>query len=123
MAVKKAVRKRAGETKAARGKTTRRKGTRKKTTRRAFSASRLESELPRSLRDFSRHVRRDLAKLEKQIESGRREARRRLTRLVRDASHLLGRIEARGPQGWRRLSGQALREAEGVLRRIRKAIE
>lgn len=84
---------------------------------------RLEDELPTELRDFSRRVRRDLTHLERRIEHARKDARRGLTRILRDVSHELGRLEAQGERRWRRLTNQARRDAVRALRKLEKAIE
>ena len=91
---KKATRKRATRKKAVRKKTARRKTARKKTTRRKKSAiQRFDEALPPDLRAYSKRVRSGLSKLEREIEKSQRDARRRWTRLLRDASHQLGKIE------------------------------
>ena len=69
-------------------------------TRRKTAIQRIEGELPKDLRDFSRMVRRDLSQLEKQIEGARKDVRRGLTRSLREVSHQLGRFEAGVPY-WR----------------------
>jgi hypothetical protein len=84
---------------------------------------RIEDELPAELRDFTRRIRRDLTALERQIDSARNDTRRGLTRLLRDVSHELGRLEAKGEREWRRLSYQARRDVVKVLRRLERAIE
>jgi hypothetical protein len=103
------------------------KKVRKKTaTRRGRGAEaldRLEAELPPNLKELSRRVRRDLTRLERQIETARSDARRRWARVLRDASHELGRLEAIGEKRFRKLTTQARRDAVKVLRRLEKAIE
>jgi SAM-dependent methyltransferase len=61
--------------------------------------------------------------LEKQIESAQLDARRRWTRLLREVSHQLGRLESEGERRWRVQSLQARREAVRLLQRLEKAIE
>jgi hypothetical protein len=106
---------------AARGKKAARKTARRKTAGRQTGAAlaRLEQELPTNLRDFSRRVRRGLRGLEKEIGSARREA----ARLLRDASHALGRFEAEGDRRWRKLAAPPRREALRLLRRLERALE
>src|SRR5262245_66363996 len=80
--------------------------------------ARIEAELPANLRDFSRQVQRGLSRLEKQIESAQRDARRRWARLLRDVSHQLGGLEGQGERSWREQSHQARREAVKLLQRL-----
>ncbi len=60
----------------------------------------------------SEDSRRDLDAIEKQIETARKETRRSLTRVVRDASLHLGTLEARGQKDWRKMSARAHSEVE-----------
>jgi hypothetical protein len=46
--------------------------------------------------------------------------RRKLTRTVREASHQLGALEARGQKEWRALSKKARKEVEQTFKRVRK---
>jgi adenylate kinase len=117
-APKKAVRKKAAPKKAARKKTA-------KTTARkpSSAASRMEQEFPATLGDFSRRVRRQLNALERNIEKTEWRYRRQATRALRDASHQLGKFEARGERAWKKLTTQARREALTVLRRVERAVE
>lgn len=96
---------------------------RSKATRRKTAIERIEGELPKDLRDFSRIVRRDLGQLEKQIEGARKDVRRGLTRALREVSHQLGRFEADGERRWKKLTSQARRDAVKVLRNLEKVIE
>lgn len=105
-----------------------RKSTRKKTparrlTRPSAALARLEQDLPPNLKEYSARVRRGLGRLEKQIDDAQRDARRRWTRLLREVSHTLGRLESEGEKRWRQQSLQARREAVKILRRLEKAIE
>ncbi len=119
----------AARKKTARKKTTRTKTTRKKTTRktarsksvRKTAADLLGDELPKSLKALSRQVRRDLNAIEKQIGTARVGTRRSLTRIMRDASHQLGALEARGQKEWRAMSTRARNEVERTVERVRKA--
>src|SRR4029453_14391166 len=95
---------------------TKKKGTRKKKTprkaarrktpaRQARSGfTRFEQDLPPNLRDFSRRVRAGLSRRERDSGRGRAGPRRRAARLLREASHALGRFEAAGEQRWRKLA-------------------
>ena len=117
-APKKTVRKKAAPKKAARKKTA-------KTTARkpSSAASRMEQEFPATLGDFSRRVRRQLNALERNIEKTEWRYRRQATRALRDASHQLGKFEARGERAWKKLTTQARREVLTVLRRVERAVE
>jgi uncharacterized protein YllA (UPF0747 family) len=84
--------------------------------------TRLETELPRTLAEFSRRVHRELTSLERRVEQAAAPTRREIARALREVSHALGRYEAEGEVQWRRLTGQARREAIAVLRRIEKAL-
>lgn len=84
--------------------------------------ARLEDELPDSLAEFSRRVRRELTSLERKIEKAAAPKRRRIARALRDAAHTLGRYEAEGEKRWRRLTDQARREAVMALRKLERAV-
>jgi len=85
---------------------------RRPTRRKAQEAlARLQSELPPTLADFSRRVRRELTVLERRVEKAAAPARREIARVLREASHALGRYEAEGERQWKRLAGEARREA------------
>jgi hypothetical protein len=79
---------------------TRKKTTRRKTTARTALA-RLEAEMPKSLREFRGRVSKQLGQLEKDIERAGIQTRRRAAKLIREASHQLGRLEAKGEPGFR----------------------
>lgn len=117
-AAKKAVRKKAAPKKAARKKTARTAAP-----KRSAAASRIEQEFPATLGDFSRRVRRQLNALERNIEKTEWRYRRQATRALRDASHQLGKFEARGERAWKKLTTQARREVLTVLRRVERAVE
>lgn len=117
MAAKKATRKATAKKKTGRKKKT---ASKKKGTRRA-RIDLVGSELPKSLKAFGRQLRRDLNAIEKQIEIARKDARRGLARVVRDASHQLGVLEARGQREWRSLSRNAQRDVDRIVKRVRKA--
>ena len=50
-------------------------------------------------------------------------ARRRSTRLLREATHQLGRLEAEAERRWKKLSHQARHDAARLLHRLEVAIE
>lgn len=109
---------------AARKKKTARKVGRRKTSARQAGAAlaRLERDLPANLKDFSRRVRKGLAGLEKEIERAQANPRREAARLLREASHALGRLEAEGDRRWRKLAAPARREALRLLHRLEGAL-
>ena len=108
-------------TKASKKKASKKKASSK--ARRKTAIQRIEGELPKDLRDFSRMVRRDLTQLERQIEGARKDVRRGLTRSLREVSHQLGRFEADGERRWKKLTTQARRDAVKVLRKLESVIE
>ena len=121
---KKAPRKKTTTKKTTRKKTTAKKAAKKtgpKKTRRISAASLLGEQLPKSLKALSNQLRRDLNAIEKQIETAGKDTRRSLTRVVRDASHHLGVLEARGQQEWRKMSRRARNEVERTIKRVRAA--
>jgi len=128
---KKTTRKKATAKKATRKKATAKKATRKKTAKktakkkigRIAASDLLGAELPKSLKALSRQLRRDLNGIEKQIETAGKETRRSLTRVVRDASHHLGTLEARGQKEWRKMSARARSEVERTLKRVKRATQ
>jgi hypothetical protein len=83
----------------------------------------IEAELPATLRDFSRRVRRGLVRLEKRIEHDSRDTRRQAARVMREASHRLGHFEAQGEREWRRQSLRARRATIALLRQLERAVE
>jgi hypothetical protein len=123
------TRKKAPKKKTTTKKTTRKKATTKKAakkttkkkTRRLSASSLLGEELPKSLKALSNQLRRDLNAIEKQIETAGKDTRRSLTRVVRDASHHLGALEARGQQEWRKMSTRARNEVERTVKRVKQA--
>ena len=121
---KKTTRKKTTRKKTARKKTTRKKAARKPSRGKAVrkkAADLLGEELPKSLKALSRQVRRDLNAIEKQIETARAGTRRSLTGVVRDASHQLGALEARGQKEWRAMSARARNKVERTVKRARRA--
>jgi hypothetical protein len=99
---------------------------RKKTTRKATRASvrgalpRLE--LPRNLQEFRKRIETQLNALERDVSRARTETRRRAARLIREASHQLGRLEARGETGWRQLAESYRKELVRLLERLERAL-
>jgi hypothetical protein len=123
---KKATTKKTTRKKATTGKTTRKKVAKKtgrKKAGRIATSDLLGTELPKSLKALSRQLRRDLNAIEKQIETAQKETRRSLTRIVRDASHHLGTLEARGQREWRKMSARARSEVERTLKRVKRATQ
>jgi hypothetical protein len=102
---------------------TTRKTTRKKTSAKSAIRRFEEEVLPADLRAYSRRVRRGLSRVEREIEKSQRDARRRWTRLLRDVSHQLGRIEAQGEKRWNQRTTQARRDAVKLLKKLERAIE
>jgi hypothetical protein len=100
-----------------------RKARRKAVVRVQRSLRRIEGELPPTLAQFSRRVRSELGRLEKQIARAETRYRTGWTRLLREASHQLGRFEAEGAARWRRLTTRARGDALKLLRRLEKEIE
>lgn len=76
-------------------------------------------DLPATLDAYVRKVRTRLTRLERQLESAGAEAIRRGTKLLREVSEYLGRIEERGERAW--LQGR--REAARVLDRLERRID
>lgn len=116
---KKTTRKKATRKKVTR-KTTRKKTARKKTARKGAAAL-LGERLPASVSALTRELRKDLNSIEKEIQSAGKDARRGLTRVMRDASHQLGALEARGQKGWRTMSRKARGEVERIVKRVQQA--
>jgi hypothetical protein len=84
--------------------------------------ARLERGLPSSLRDYAAELRRRLDGLEREVTRAQLDVRRRAARLLRDASHLLGKLEAGGEAGWSRLAAPARRQLLDLLRRLETAV-
>jgi len=104
-------------------KTTRKAARRKTPTRQARSGfTRFEQDLPPNLRDFSRRVRVGLSRLERDVGKAQARTRRQAVRLLREASHALGRFEAKGERRWRKLANPARHEARRLLRRLEGAL-
>jgi hypothetical protein len=95
----------------------------KKTTRKKSSAraavARLQTELPSTMRAYTKEVRSRLTRLEGQVEKARAQASRRGTKLLREASEYLGRLEARGEQEFRKRRADAVK----LLKKLEKAVQ
>lgn len=109
----------------------RKKASRKKATRRTVRSAGLGGgiggalgriELPPTLRDYAKQVRSRLDGLERELTRASVDVRRRAARLLREASHQLGRLEAEGEAGWRRLAAPYRRRLVALLRRLEKAL-
>jgi hypothetical protein len=100
--------------------------TRKRSTARGAQRSaiqRIQDELPAELRGYVKRVRQGLSRLERQIETAQRDARKRFARLLREVSHQLGSIEARGEREWRARTARARHDAVKLLRRLETSLE
>ncbi len=100
---------------------------RKKTTRKAARGRAARSalprlELPRNLQEFRKRIEKQLNALEGDVARARTETRRRAARLIREASHQLGRLEARGETGWRQLAESYRKELIRLLARLERAL-
>ena len=104
----------------ARKRTTRK--TRKKASRRRSTLSRLEAELPKTLRGYTREVQKRLNHLEREVERASVPYRRRAAKLIREASHHLGSLQARGESGWRRQAQPYRKKAQQMLRKLERAV-
>jgi hypothetical protein len=88
----------------------------------ADALDRLELELPPTLRDYARQARRQLDRLEGDLLQAQSDMRKRLAGLLREASHQLGRVEAEGEAGWRRLASPYRSQLLDLMKRIEKAL-
>lgn len=111
---KKATKKKAVRKKAATKKTPEKKTTRKK-------KAGIKGELPASLKALGRQLRRDFNAIEKQLETAGHKTSRSLSRVLRESSHTLGALEARGEKEWRKLSKRTRNEVEKTVKRVQKA--
>jgi hypothetical protein len=84
---------------------------------------RLTQELPPTLRDFRTRVERQLNALQEEVVRRSAPTRRQAAQLLRDASRQLGRLEAEGESGFRRLAENARQELVRLLSRLEKAID
>ncbi len=86
----------------------------------ASAVSRIKADLPPSLAEFARKVQAGLSRVQREIEGS--QASREFLRLLREASHRLGRLEAEGEKRWKKLAGQARKDAVKLLKRVEKAL-
>jgi hypothetical protein len=92
----------------------------KKTTARKKSAvARLEAELPKTLRAYGKEVRTRLNRLERDVARARADASKRGTKLLREASEYLGKLEARGEREWRKGRTEAVK----VLKKLERSVQ
>ena len=84
--------------------------------------ARLEGQLPPTLREFASVLRKRLDNLERDVTKAQLEARRRAARLLREASHQLGRLEVVGEAGWRKLGASYQKDLVALLKRLEKAL-
>jgi hypothetical protein len=93
---------------------------RKRVTKKATRKAAAKGAPPLSLAQFGKQVRTRLSRLEREIQ--RAPATKQLTRMLRDASHQLGKWEATGEKRWKKLTANARADALKLLKRIEKAI-
>ncbi len=98
------------------------KKTTKSRSRRSDPLARLEGQLPPTLREYAGELRKRLDRLERDVTKAQIEARRRAAKLLREASHQLGRLEVAGEAGWRKLGASYQKELVALLKRIEKAV-
>ncbi len=84
--------------------------------------ARFEDGLPSNLKAYARRFRQGLARLERDLVKQEISARRKAARLLREASHQLGQIEARGERAFKRRATKARKDADRVLSKLEKAI-
>ena len=98
------------------------KTSRKGRSRRASPLSRLQGQLPPTLREYASELRKRLDRLERDISKAQLQARRSAARLLREASQQLGRLEVAGEAGWRKLGASYQKELVALLKRLEKAV-
>ena len=86
------------------------------------TVARIESNLPRTLREYSRSVQRELSRIERDVEKVTATTRKNGIKLLREASHELGRLEQQGERAWLRLSLPYRRRAVSLLKQLEKAV-
>lgn len=109
----------------ARKKTAKKKTAKKKTARKKTAKTTIErigGELPKNLRDYGKQVRKQLNALERDLERAIPQARRRIAKLIGEASHNLGAAEERGERAWRQRAGHMTRDAQKLLRKLERAV-
>lgn len=90
--------------------------------RNASTFARLEGQLPPTLREYAGDLRKRLDRLERDLAKAQIEARKRAARLLREASHQLGRLEVGGEAAWRKLGASYQKDLVALLKRIEKAL-
>jgi hypothetical protein len=90
--------------------------------RQASTFARLEGQLPPTLREYAGDLRKRLDRLERDLAKAQLEARKRAARLLREASHQLGRLEVGGEAAWRKLGATYQKDLVALLKRIEKAL-
>jgi hypothetical protein len=98
------------------------KSTRKGSSRRASPLSRLQGQLPPTLREYANQIRKQLDRLERELTRAQMTARRSAARLLREASQQLGRLEVAGEAGWRKLGASYQKDLLALLKRLEKAV-
>lgn len=88
----------------------------------AGAFARLEGQLPPTLREYAGDLRKRLDRLERDLAKARLEARKRAAKLLREASHQLGRLEVGGEAAWRKLGASYQKDLVALLKRIEKAL-
>lgn len=88
----------------------------------ASAFARLEGRLPATLREYASDLRKRLDRLERDLAKAQVEARKRAARLLREASHQLGRLEVGGEAAWRKLGAAYQKDLVALLERIEKAL-
>lgn len=99
---------------------TRKKKSARSGSRNAFA--RIEDQLPPTLREYAGELRKRLDRLERELTKAQLEARKRAARLLREASHQLGRLEVGGEAAWRKLGASYQKDLVALLKRIEKVV-
>jgi len=84
--------------------------------------ARLEQQLPKRLAEYVGQAQRRIDRLERDVLKAAGRTRKEAVRLIRDASHQLGKLEARGERSWRKLTDPYRKDAIKLLQRLEKAI-
>jgi hypothetical protein len=96
--------------------------TRKRKKAATGAVARLEKELPKTLREYSRNVRKELTRIERDVEKVTAVTRKRGIKLFREASYELGSLEQQGEKAWQRLTTPYRRKAVSLLQQLEKAV-
>ena len=86
------------------------------------AVARLEEELPKTLREYSRKVRKELTRIERDVEKVTAATRKRGIKLFREGSYELGRLEHQGEKAWQRLTTPYRRKAVSLLKQLEKSV-